>query len=262
MRVPNVRQSLVGFGIWCCLTVFAVQAQSGGSLDALLAEGDRVFDALQNPEALAIYQEAYALAPTDFGVLWRMSRTHNDWAMDLKTQGDKKAAEHHFERAAAYADSLIVHYPNNREPYFHKAAAVGNLALFKGGKKKVELGREVEYLCQKALEIDPNYALALVAYGIFQKEVASLPWVLKRFARLLYGGLPEASFEEAAALLERGIASDPSITIAYFELGNVYRKLGRDADARAIWEKSLALSPQNTEDARNQAKTRELLADL
>lgn len=239
-----------------------VHAQSSASFEALIADGDRVYNALQNKAAITRYKDAHALRPNDFGVLWRLSRTYNDVAQDYKALGNEEAAEENFELASAYADSIIANFPERREGYFHKAAAIGNLALFKGGKEKVKYGRDVEYHCKKALEIDPNYDLALVAYGIFQKEVASLSWVLRRFAKLLFGGLPDASFEEAASLLERAIASNPSITIAYYELGQVYRKLGRKADARRVLEQSLQLEPNNTEDIRNQAEARKLLAKL
>lgn len=238
------------------------QAQDNTTFDEFIADGDRVYDMLQNEAAITRYKEAHALQPTDFGVLWRLSRTYNDIAQDQNALGDKKAAEQNFVLASAYADTLIAYFPDQREGYFHKAAAVGNLALFKGGKEKVRYGQDVEYYCKKALEIDPDYTLALVAYGIFQKEVASLSWVLRRFAKLLFGGLPDASFEEAASLLERAIENDPSITIAYYELGQVYRKLGRKDDARSVLEKSLMLAPKNTEDVRNQADARKLLAKL
>ena len=126
------------------LTSVLPPAYAQDSVASFLAEGDAHYNQLDNRSALDAYEKAYAQNTEAFEVLLRMARTYNDYAMDLLASGDKEAAEAHFVKAVSYAEAMETRDPNRAETHFFLAGTNGNLALFKGGKDKVRIGRAVE----------------------------------------------------------------------------------------------------------------------
>ncbi|MEM1096516.1 MAG: hypothetical protein AAGJ10_18100 [Bacteroidota bacterium] len=224
-----------------------------------LARGDAAYAQFDNASAIDAYLDAYRADATDFGALTRLARTYGDLAQDHLANDQRNTAKETFETAIRYADELLAHYPNRAEAYFFQAATRGNLALFAGGKKKVEIGRDVEANIQRALEINPNYALAYLAYGMFKREVAELSWVQRNVARLLFGDVPSGTKEEAADLLRQAIEHNPALTRAHFELAVTLERMGHKEDAIEVMQAVLALPDINTEDQRNRERATMLL---
>ena len=81
----------------------------------------------------------------------------------------------------------------------------------------------------KALEIDPKFALAWVSRGVGNYY---LPEQL--------GGGPQKSVTD----FEKALSLDPRLADAHLWMGLALRKLHRDADARSAFEKALALNPK------------------
>ncbi len=249
------------------LPVALVRAQSSAeapdaTVEALLRRGDALQRAFDNAAALDMYRSAYARAPERFDVLLRMTRAHHDLAQDLLAAGSKTAAEEHFEQAVAFAEQLHARYPDRAETYFFLAATYGNLALFRGGKEKVRIGRAVEEYARQALALDTTYALPYVALGVFYREVSSLNWIQRTFAKVLYGGIPSGTKEDAVRMFEKALALDPSLPLAHYELARTYLAMGRAEAARRHLERVVALPPLTSQDRRNQEDARRRLAEL
>lgn len=244
------------FLLLCCLP-FLARAQSPDS--TLLARGDALRAAFDNAAALSVYDSLANAYPDDFEVLTRLVQAHNDLAEDLLAEGDKKAAEEHFEQAVALAEQFRDRFPDRPEPYFFLAASYGNLALFKGGKSKVRIGRAVESYAKRAIELDSTYALGYLALGIFYREVAGLSWIQRTFAKVLFGGVPGGSREDAVRYLTRAVALDPTLARAHYELALTVGGMDRKAEALPHLERVLTLAPFTSQDVRNRERARELL---
>jgi tetratricopeptide (TPR) repeat protein len=245
----------------CCFlllygVVGGIHAQD---LAALKAEGSRGYAAFDNPRALAAYERALRLAPTDFDLLISITRVANDLAQDLMTAGQKSQAEQRFQQAVGYAEALKRHHPSRVETYFFLAATYGNLALFKGGKEKVQLGRDVETYCKRAIQLNPRYALSYVALGIFYREVSDLNWVQRTFANALFGGVPSGTKQDAIRNFTRALELDPALSVAHYEIAKTYEALGQREQAATHYRRVVELRPANTQDRRNQDWSRELL---
>lgn len=230
-------------------------------VDALVAAGDAAFEVLDNAGASRLFEEARAAAgdPTPFGLLARLSRTRNDYGMDLVAEGREEDGERELEIALAYALELTERHPDRAESWFLLAAGYGNMALFKGGREKVRIGRAVEEYCLKAIALDPDFAPPYAVLGIFYREIAELNWVQRTLARTLFGGLPDGSYERSEELLRRAVALDPAMPLGYFELGRTLYRSGRREDARPWLEQAITLEPVSTLDVRNAAEARQLL---
>lgn len=81
----------------------------------------------------------------------------------------------------------------------------------------------------KAIELDPKFALAYVSRGVGNYYLPGA-----------FGGGPDIALKD----LDKAIQLDPKLAEAYLWRGIVLRKLNRNPEARAAFEKSLQLDPQ------------------
>ncbi|HHP7237716.1 tetratricopeptide repeat protein, partial [Longibacter sp.] len=94
-------------------------------------------------------------------------------------------------KAALAADSMLA--------YSHLAAAIaeGRVALTAGTKEKIQRSRAVKHHADRAIELDPDMASAYHVRARWNREVADLGFFSRTIVRTVYGGLPEASFEQS-----------------------------------------------------------------
>ncbi len=182
--------------------------------------------------------------------LSELATAENMLGLDVLAEGDKDSAEVLFGQAVETSEHMVETYPDAAASYFNRAAAKGNLALLKGGKTKVRLGREVESDALRAVEIDSTYSDALSVLGTFYREVAKLNWIERLVAKTLFGGLPSGSLEKSERYLRRAIKSDPASPFANYELGETLIEMERTAEATKVFEKLQTLKPRNSENVR------------
>jgi tetratricopeptide (TPR) repeat protein len=188
-----------------------------------LARGDEAHRAFRYAAAAEAYEGAHRLAPERFEVLERLSHIH----ADLGEGATGAPAEVYLRKGIGYAEELQRRFPDRADGYFWAAVLDGNLALLKGGKDKVRLSRNVERNARRAIEIDAGFAPAYVALGIYYREVAELSWVLRAFAKALFGGLPSGSREDSERMLVRAVELNPSDVRGRYQLALTYESLGR-----------------------------------
>jgi tetratricopeptide (TPR) repeat protein len=203
-----------------------------------VADGDAAVARLDLPAALAAYRRAADASPDSYEAAWKLARTLADEATLSREAREQKALCVEAEKLARRAVRLDPTDPNG---HAYLAVALGKLALFEGGKRKVELSREVRHEAEEALRRDPNDDLALHVLAIWNREVVQLSWVLKQFAQLLYGKLPPASLDVAVADLRRATEIRPEVIPHHVELGITLAAAKRWREAKAELERGLAL---------------------
>jgi tetratricopeptide (TPR) repeat protein len=92
--------------------------------------------------------------------------------------------------------------------------------------------------------------------------MAALNPALRMIAGMIYGGLPDASFEKAAECFERAVAIQPRSVIHQVELGRTYLAMGRLDDARKHLEIGLSLPIKEDDDAETLALARKALDSI
>ncbi len=231
-------------------------------VSALLAEGDVFYRRLDNKLAIASYRQAFALDSTSFDVLSRLARTANDLGRDLHADQQNSAAEDAFFEAVRYADLLLIDHANSVHTHYYLALTKGNLALFQGGRKKIEFAREIEQHCLEGLRIDSTHAELMVAFGVFKREVASSTWMERTFAKALFGEIPQGTKENAVELLTRAVALRPELHIARFELALSLIAVGQPEEAMTHLKAAQSLPAQTTQDNRNRQLAERMLARM
>jgi len=232
----------------------------------LLAED--LAEALKNGEALAgkwdyqaavsVYEKAFASNPDNFQLLWKLAYNYIKLGLMAKEDADKAAF---YEKAADYANKAIAINESNVEGHVWLAVAQGRLALLKGGRIKVKLSKNVKAEAEKALQIDPDNDSALHILGAWHYQAATLPGVLKLFAKIIYGGLPPASKEEAVEYLKKAVSLNPKLIEHHLQLGKCYMAVHKWGLAKEEWAECLKLAPLDAYDKDFQAEAKALLEE-
>ena len=227
--------------------------------ESAATRGDSLMAAFRTPEAVEAYREGLAAGRGDATLLWKTSRALLNLAEE---RPGKEGDEETYREAVDLARRSVEAAPEEARPHATLAAALGRLALFEGGKRKVELAREVRSEAELATRLDPSDFAAFVVLGILERELATLNPFLKAFARTFFGRLPEGSKEGSAAHLERAVELAPDYITPRVELARTYLELDKDADAQRELEAALALRPREEADRIRLGEARELLEEM
>ncbi|MBZ5589303.1 MAG: hypothetical protein LAO05_12145 [Acidobacteriia bacterium] len=236
---------------------FAAGAPDAAEVATRVAAGDAALARLDLHAGIAAYRSALEVAPDSFEALWKLTRALTDEATLSKQPSEQKNLCIEAEKLARKAVSLN---PSDANGHTYLAVAVGKLALFEGGKRKVELSKEVKAEAEKALQLNPNEDTALHVLAIWNREMVELGWFLKSFAQLLYGKFPPASLDTALADLKHASELQPGVIPHHVELGITLASAKRWGEAKAELEKGLALPTGWVTDDYYRALARENLA--
>ena len=225
----------------CLVVAFmgtSVATALGATAQEKTSAGDAALQRFDLEAALSAYREATQLAPDSYEALWKLSRALADEGTLTK---DRAVQKRLYVEAEQLARTAVRLNPQDSKGHVYLAIAVGKLALYEGGKRKVELSNEIKVEADKAIELNPKEDLAYHVLAIWNREMVELNWMLKKFAELLYGRFPPASLSSALANLRRAVELAPRVVPHYVELGITLASAGQWVDAKAELEKALAM---------------------
>jgi tetratricopeptide (TPR) repeat protein len=223
-----------------------------------LHRADELAAAFASQQAATAYEQVLDLDPTNADGLVGVSRAYNDLGRDAT----RDEAEAYLEKALRYARRLQQLYPDRPEGHFWVAATSGSLTAHRPAGEKVRLSREVLKNARQAVTVDPCFAPGWAALGIYDREVASLPWFVRAAAGGFMGGLPGGSLEESARKLEKATALDPESAYDHYQLGLTYEKMKRLEEAAEQFRQAVSLPPREAQEPAAQAHARERLGRL
>jgi tetratricopeptide (TPR) repeat protein len=207
-------------------------------ISAIIAGGDAAAARLDLEGAIAAYRSASTLSSASYDAAWKLARALADKATLSHDPAEQKRL---CEEAEKFGDAAIRLNPSDARGHTALAVAVGKLALFEGGRRKVELSKEVKAEAEKALQCDPDDHVALHVLGIWNREMVELNWFLKSLAQVLYGKFPPASLAAAIADLRRAVEIEPAAIPHHVELGITLASAKRWAEAKVEFDQALAL---------------------
>lgn len=250
----GLKRALVLFPALACLA--AALGQNPQAVQ-LVARGDAEVKARHVPAALALFQQAEKADPKNGDILLRISQQESDLISTARSPAEAQA---YARRSLAEAQQAAALEPQSSKAHLALAVAYGRLTDFEDNRTKVEDSRHVKAEAEKALELDPKEDVAYHVLGRWNYAVATLNPMLKMTVRFIYGGMPDASLEEAAHDYKKAIELAPGRVIHHHELARVYMAMGQPELARQEWERELGLKAEDNEGVEDQKQARSELA--
>jgi tetratricopeptide (TPR) repeat protein len=253
MRLPYFA-AFVFVSVLACVVVAApVDAASDSLLQQALAAESRN----DTTAALELFRRADALHPDNAFVLQKISLQLSELVEEAAGPADKRRLA---LESLSFAERAARLEPHNAVDVLSVAIGEGKLALLEDNRGRVERSRLMREYAERALALDPDYALAHHVLGRWHYEVASLGAAKRMLVRLIYGGLPPASTVEAVRHLRRATELDPQSPAHHAELGFALLADGQPAAARAAFAQALTLPARNRYDQAAQNRARHALA--
>lgn len=222
-----------------------------------LVRADEAFAHREYAIAERLYDSLLQRSPGDAELLWRSARLSVCMG-DVAGEQDRLAFYQKAEqlaRRSCLADSLNAH------GYTWRAAALGNLAMFEGSSKKVELAHEIKSLADRAVALDSTDDIAWSLMGSFYRALGGVSWIERQLANLLLGGLPDGGYAESEHALLHAVQIAPTVVRHRHELGLLYLDMDRPDDAQAQFEKVVGLAPLLASDQRRIEESREWITE-
>lgn len=198
--------------------------------DAMLGDG-------RYHDALLLLEELARERPDDVEVRWRLGKACIDLGEAI---GDEKQQRVHFARAVTELREAVRLDPQSRDAVFNLAIAVGRDGLARGAKAKVRASREVKELAERTIEIDPGFDGAYHLLGRWHREIKSLGFFTRTLVKVVYGGFPDASYEQALRYFEQAQSLHPRMA-HLLEIGICHEALGDREKARAAYRQVISM---------------------
>jgi tetratricopeptide (TPR) repeat protein len=228
------------------------------TLVAAVHDGDAAFAAFDNKTARACYERAFAIDSTNCEVLWKLA--HMDVNCGMAAPKDDRPRW--FATAERLARRAVVACPDSADAHFFLAVAIGQMTRVVGNKQRIELSKELKAEAEKALALNPRQAGAMHVLGRWNYEMAGLGWFSRAVAKIVYGGVPSGSYEEAKKWFDRAIAVRPAMPLNHLWLGETLVKLHDYARARTELQTCLALKDALWDDHITKAQARARLQEI
>ena len=261
--LPRLTGALVLFGLLLVTQPSIAPAQfapdTPSDLRAELERADEMRIDGQLHEVMAKLRSLQDEHPTNIDVRWRIVI---NW-VDLSTEAEDRDLRREFANYALQAaDAAHKMDPFNAWVNVTRAVAAGQVSRFASStREQISHSRDIKIYADRALEIDPELALAYHLRGRWHREVSKLGFMQRAVVSLVYGGLPGASIEEAVENLRRATELEQR-AFHHLELGRTYMEMRRHEDARREFRKALEAPHADPFDSRYKQEAQELLDRL
>jgi tetratricopeptide (TPR) repeat protein len=246
------------YTLFFCLMLFCFIARSQ-SIAELLQKADLLEKQLKEEEAYSTYKEVVKLDPHDLKALTMCSELASRIG---KRQEDKARSMDFYTAAKIYAQRALAVDSTNADANCAMAIAMGRMAMVSSGKEKVANVKEIKKYADKALAYDPRSFKAWHILGKWNYEVSNLNGLEKAAIKLLYGGMPAASINDAIKYYEKAKSLEPNFILNLYELAKAYHKNGQDDKAMENINKLIKLPNRTAEDPSYKAEAKKLLSEL
>lgn len=223
-----------------------------------LERGDEEFARIRYPQAEAFYDSALTTSTDSADVLWRLARVYVCRA-DVSPRKEKLDL---YRRAEEFAHRCIRADSTKSEGHTWRAAALGNIAMFEGGKTKIGLCYVIKSELMSGIVLKPNDDIAYSILGSFYMALGNVSWLERQLAAIFLGSLPDGGYEESETALKKAIGLAPDIIRHHFELGRLYMLQDRREEALGEFLKVASLPVMLASDQRTQSRAAGLVKEL
>lgn len=263
LMVRSSRQCSFILGLFVCLLPEMAAAQSEAPSSAPNATFDTV-DSLRNhgdfQAALDRLNQLPSVQQRQVEVIWRRALMISELGRGNRRSAPKDTTRARHKRAFALADSALAVDSTHAWAHLVKALSAGRLTLHTSGSTRIKYSRAVKRHTDRAIALDSTLAPAYHIRGRWCREVADLNFFKRTIAKAVYGGLPDATLDQAVRDLEQATALAPK-PYNHLELAKTYLEVGRDSAAHSHLKQALVTSGSPF-DPEHKKKARSLLKDM
>ncbi|HDN59393.1 MAG TPA: tetratricopeptide repeat protein, partial [Candidatus Marinimicrobia bacterium] len=216
---------------------------AAGSIQDIIKKADSLREEKKYQEVLEVLKEAEKIDPENSELLWRLARAHFDLA-DQNPEGMKLQKEHLYP-GFEYAKKCIELDPNSAGGHQYYAILIGRIGEIEGTKQKIRNSYEVKKHTLIAIKLDPKNDANYHVMGRWHYALSDLNWIEKKVAEIVYGKLPEASFEEAEYYFKKAHELAPDDPRHLLWLGKTQLELGKKEEAKASLQKAIEIKPKS-----------------
>jgi tetratricopeptide (TPR) repeat protein len=233
---------------------------SGQDVNVLLKEAQNFDKVLKEDYAFDKYKQVLTIDEKNMQALLRSAEIS---AAAGTRQEDKKIKKGFYETSKNFAGKALATDSNNADANYVRALAANKLAEVETENKKLvtEL-RDARTYADKALAINPNHAKANYVLGKWHYNLVTMPGVKKAALKVLVGGMPEATIEDAEKHMEKARLLEPYFVVNSLDLAKAYRFDNKPAKAIEVLNKLVKLPNRTPDDANLKAEGKKLLSEM
>jgi tetratricopeptide (TPR) repeat protein len=210
-------------------------------------------------EALAAFMAAERADPDNPAILVKIAKQHGDLMTET---ADPKARRAAADESLAYSRRALLVAPRDSDANLAVAISLGKMLEFLGNRETIEASRKIKTHAETALSLNPNSDYAHHMLGRWHQGLAGVGGATRALAKLIYGGLPAASYSEALDHFAKARALRPDRMIHQIEYGRTLALMARPAEARSELAKGLAMPARDKDDAAAKLRGQAALDDL
>jgi tetratricopeptide (TPR) repeat protein len=244
------------FCLW--LSALALRAEDL-SFSNFLAQGGLAEQRNDVPGALKFYSAADRLMSTNCADLCVLARRYCDLMHSTSSPDIQKNLA-----AGALACSLraVQADPKNATAHLCVAVSYAKNFPFVDNKTEINWSKAMKAECETAIALDPKQDVGYYLLGRWHFGTANMNFLLKGLVKIVYGGLPKASNEEAIKNFQKAVELAPNRIIHHAALAKVYEAIGERKLELAELEKCRALKPVDRDDVDAQRESAKMLAEI
>lgn len=205
-----------------------------------ITTGDQLFWDMKYVEAIAQYQQV----PTNAEAEWKMARAYICLG-DISSAEKKKQ---HYYKAVDAARRCLKLSDSNSNGHTWLGAGLGNIAMYEGSRTKIKLCTEIKQEVERAIALNPKDDIAFSILGSFYRELGNISWFERTLANAFLGSLPKGGYAESEIAFKKAIALSPKVIRHWYELGILYRYLGKNQLAKQAFQTAQELPVQLASD--------------
>ena len=240
---------------------WGLEAQPLAHFGNAVGDADLLYFAGRPLEAYELLERHLDEEPRDYEALWRAARA----GVVLGIAEESLEAQNRWlDPAIGYGDRAVAERPEGIDGLYWRGAAEGRRAMNAGPSYGADLAQRVYDGAHTILALDPDHGGAHNLLGKLNYEIMSLSRVERFIGRVLVRkqALRDSSWESAELHLRAAAESWPDLLLFHFDLAQLYRKRGREEDARALLLRVTEMVPLHPSDAAFQDDARRHLEEL
>ena len=229
-------------------------------INVLLKQGVNYERVLKEDSAILKYKEVLATSAENVQSLIKISILTT--AAGAR-QADKQTQKQYFENAKSYADKALAVDSSNIDAIYAKGFALFKMIGTEQENKKVAALEKEVYVCaSKALSINPNHGRANFLMGKWNVDLVTTAWTKKAALNVLYGGIPDASIENALLYMEKCRTAEPYFLQNFLELAKAYKFNNNPSKAIEVLNQLVKLPYRTADDKGWKEEAKKILSEL